>query len=114
MAAATAGSSSTTRTRPLRPGDDAGGVAAIAGDAAGARGSATRTVVPPPGRLSTTISPPSARTMPWQIESPSPVPTPWGFVVKNGSKIRSRDLGRDPAAGVAHLDERRARGDRSP
>ena len=40
------------------------------------------------GRLSTVISPPSARTMPERIGSPSPVPMPRGLVVKNDSKMR--------------------------
>ena len=34
--------------------------------------------------------------MPRQMESPSPVPTPWGLVVKNGSKIRSAISGGIP------------------
>ena len=35
--------------------------------------------------------------MPWQIDSPRPVPTPTGLVVKNGSKMRATILGRDAA-----------------
>ena len=34
--------------------------------------------------------PPCALTMPWLTESPSPVPLPTSFEVKNGSKMRFR------------------------
>ena len=44
--------------------------------------------------------------MPLQIQRPSPVPSPAGLVVKNGSKIRSRISAGIPIAGVAHLDHR--------
>jgi hypothetical protein len=47
-----------------------------------------RKAVPRPGSLLTLIVPPCASTIPWQRESPSPVPWPRGLVVKNGSKIR--------------------------
>jgi hypothetical protein len=53
-------------------------------------------VEPSAGRLSARISPPSDFTMPWQIERPSPEPTPTGFVVKNGSKMRGRFSGAMP------------------
>ena len=56
----------------------------------------TRNVLPRPISLSTAISPPSALRMPLQIQSPSPVPSPAGLVVKNGSKIRSRISGGIP------------------
>ena len=42
--------------------------------------------------------------MPLQIQSPSPVPSLAGLVVKKGSKIRSRISSRDPHPAVAHLD----------
>ena len=48
------------------------------------------------GLLSTWMSPPWPFTMPWTTERPSPVPSPTGFVVKNGSKIRRRISGRMP------------------
>ena len=53
-------------------------------------------MLPFPLSLSTLISPPSALRMPLQIQSPSPVPSPAGLVVKNGSKIRSRISGGIP------------------
>ena len=52
-------------------------------------GSETRKVLPRPGSLRTAMSPPSAVTIPWTMERPSPVPTPTGLSVQNGSKIRS-------------------------
>jgi PAS domain S-box-containing protein len=70
---------------------------AAAGCPAGAAGRATRSVVPPVLELSTSMSPPSASTMFRQMESPRPVPTPCGFVVKNGSKMRSATSGGIPA-----------------
>jgi len=36
---------------------------------------------------------------------PRPVPLPTGLVVKNGSKMRSTDLGRHSASRVGHLDD---------
>ena len=48
----------------------------------------TRNVEPRPTSLSTVSSPPSDATIPWQMESPSPVPSPTGLVVKNGSNRR--------------------------
>ena len=35
--------------------------------------------------------------VPWQMERPSPVPTPTGFVVKKGSKMRLIRLAGIPA-----------------
>ncbi len=54
-------------------------------------GSRMRKVVPFPGSLSTVIEPLRDLMIPWQIERPRPVPTPSGLVVKNGSKMRSRE-----------------------
>ena len=45
--------------------------------------------------LSTKMNPPICFSVPYTIDSPSPVPLPTSFVVKNGSKIRawvSRDM----------------------
>ena len=43
-----------------------------------------------PSSVSTSIVPPCCFTMmSWLIDSPSPVPSPAGFVVKNGLKILS-------------------------
>ena len=42
-------------------------------------------------------SPPRSARMPRQIHRPSPVPTPSGLVVKNGSKMRARISGAMPA-----------------
>ena len=42
-------------------------------------------IVPRPGALSTSIVPPLWPTIPYTVESPRPVPSPIGFVVKNGS-----------------------------
>ena len=44
-------------------------------------------VVPTPGTLATVMCPSVCFTIPYTVESPSPVPLPLGFVVKNGSKI---------------------------
>jgi hypothetical protein len=43
--------------------------------------------------------------IPCESESPSPVPSPTGFVVKNGSKIRLRTLSGMP--GPASLNQSR-------
>ena len=48
------------------------------------------TVVPAPGSLSTAIVPPVCVTIPYEVASPSPVPSPGAFVVKNGSNARTR------------------------
>jgi len=45
---------------------------------------------PPAGTLSTVSSPPAEDTMSREMDSPSPVPTPGGLVVKNDSKMRGR------------------------
>ena len=42
-------------------------------------------VEPAPGLDSKVIRPPCSVTMPWQMESPSPVPSPSDLVVKKGS-----------------------------
>ncbi len=42
-------------------------------------------VEPFPSSVESRMRPPCSRTMPWLIESPSPVPSPSGLVVKNGS-----------------------------
>jgi len=47
-------------------------------------------VVPFPGALATRMYPPLCFTIPYTVDSPSPVPLPCFFVVKNGSKIRYR------------------------
>src|SRR5438034_843295 len=46
-------------------------------------------VHPAPGRVSRVMRPPCSFMMPWQMESPSPVPSPSRLVVKNGSKTRA-------------------------
>src|SRR5215831_10195204 len=45
-----------------------------------------RNVVPRPTPVSTVTEPPLCSTMPYTVLSPSPVPLPGSFVVKNGSK----------------------------
>jgi hypothetical protein len=62
-----------------------------------ARGKITVKVVPSPTLLSARIVPPSAVTMPWQMDSPRPVPTPTGLVVKNGWNNRRMCSGAIPA-----------------
>jgi hypothetical protein len=52
------------------------------------RGNSITNLVPRPSSDSTEMRPPCLSTMPWEIESPRPVPFPTGFVVKKGSKIR--------------------------
>ena len=64
-----------------------------------------RQVVPRPSSLVIEISPPKESMIPLQIERPSPVPTPIGFVVKNGSKIRASASGRHAVAVVVDLDD---------
>ena len=46
--------------------------------------------VPLPTSLSASMDPPCSSTIRWQIASPSPVPSPTGFVVKKGLNILSR------------------------
>jgi hypothetical protein len=53
-------------------------------------GSVTVNVLPAPGALSTVMVPPRWSTRSRTIDSPSPVPLPWAFVVKKGSKIWRR------------------------
>ena len=69
--------------------------------AEGAPGSGCRRARTPPARspwcLLTTIR--------QEMSRPSPVPSPTGLVVKNGSKMRLADLRRHPGPGVAELDE---------
>ena len=62
------------------------------------------TLVPSPGSLLSTISPPDCLTKPYAIDSPRPVPCPVGLVVKKGSNARSQHVGRHAAAGVGHFD----------
>ena len=50
-----------------------------------ASGSCTVKVEPRPSSVESMMRPPCSRTMPWLIESPSPVPSPSGLVVKKGS-----------------------------
>jgi len=44
--------------------------------------------VPVPWLLCTVMHPPCCATMPSTTDKPRPVPTPTGFVVKKGSKMR--------------------------
>src|SRR4029078_6904301 len=53
-------------------------------------------VVPFPTSLSTRILPPCRSAMPRLTESPSPVPSPSLFPVKNGSKMRGSTVGGMP------------------
>ncbi len=78
----TSGSSSTTRMRPSRRTPSlALAVTTLGTTSTTTPGSATTKVDPRPGSLSKVIVPPRAVTMPWQMESPSPVPRPTGRVV---------------------------------
>src|SRR5207248_2230381 len=75
----------TTQARPAQP------VPAAWTGGAAASGSVMRNVAPAPEPPPSTSSrPPCAVTIPWLMASPSPVPWPTSFVVKNGSKMRSR------------------------
>src|SRR5262249_45161376 len=61
------------------------------------RGNVIMNSVNEPGSVTTSIVPPCCfTTMSWLIDSPSPVPSPAGFVVKNGLKIFSWMSGRMP------------------
>src|SRR5207237_8608201 len=53
-----------------------------------ASGSETRKIVPFPGSDSQLISPPCSSTIFLHMNSPSPVPSPGGLVVKKGSNSR--------------------------
>jgi hypothetical protein len=53
-------------------------------------------VVPLPGSLYTHTLPPLCLTIPCTVARPRPVPEPIGFVVKNGSKTRSRVMASMP------------------
>ena len=50
----------------------------------------------PTAARSAQMRPPCSLTMPSEIERPSPVPCPVGFVVKNGLKMTSSDSGGIP------------------
>ena len=90
--AAMSGSSSTTRTAlPLIGGSDSGALAAGAADIGrDTTGSSMRKVAPRPTSLWTAIVPPCSSSMFRHSDSPSPVPSPAGLVVKKGSKMRAR------------------------
>src|SRR6202043_4075796 len=61
------------------------------------RGRKIRNSVNSPGLVSTSIDPPCCLTMiSWLSERPSPVPSPAGFVVKNGLNICSLTSGGMP------------------
>ncbi len=91
MAMPIIGSSSTTRMRPRRDAaDTTASFGGSLGRAAVVARRMTRKVLPLPTSLSTSIRPPKLVTMSWQMGRPSPVPTPTGLVVKNGSNNRSR------------------------
>src|SRR5262245_41882863 len=65
--------------------------------AAALRGRVTRNAVYSPGVVSTSIDPPCCLTMmSWLMDRPSPVPSPAGFVVKNGLNIFSFTSGGMP------------------
>src|SRR5262245_12397622 len=65
--------------------------------AAALRGRMIRNSVNSPGVVSTSIDPPCCLTiMSWLMERPRPVPSPAGFVVKNGLNIFSFTSGGMP------------------
>src|SRR5262245_43366293 len=67
------------------------------GSNAPVRGKTTLISVNSPGCVSTSIEPPCClTTMSWLMERPSPVPSPAGFVVKNGLNIFSFTSGGTP------------------
>jgi len=67
------------------------------GSNAATRGKTTLISVNSPGRVSTSIEPACCLTMmSWLMESPSPVPSPVGLVVKKGLNIFSFTSGRIP------------------
>src|SRR3989442_9330912 len=51
-------------------------------------GSSTTNEAPPSSQFAARSTPPSSVTIPYDTESPRPLPSPGGLVVKNGSKIR--------------------------
>jgi len=90
-AARTSASSSTRRTEPLPLRSAAQSGSAAAGALGGGYdGRYTSNVDPSPGALRTRTSPRLCFRIPHTVESPSPVPLPASFVVKNGSKRRDR------------------------
>ena len=84
--------SSTTSTRSLRP----AAVMPAPRRAAAAAGHSTVAVVPAPACCRDRSAPPWLRTMLAAIGSPSPVPSPRGLVVKNGSNTACRCSGAMP------------------
>ena len=69
---------------------DRHGHARLSARAAAARGSVMMNSVNCPGAVSTAMLPPCClTTMSWLMDSPSPVPSPAGLVVKNGLNIFS-------------------------
>src|SRR5215831_9110352 len=75
-------------------GDLCGDGYAVTGAVTGANGNSTLNVAPPPGPLSAWSLAPWACATPAEIASPRPDPR--CFVVKNGSKMRSRSSGAMP------------------
>ena len=76
------GSSSMTSTISRRSAVTGGGGSTDSARAGAlTAGNRTRNMVPRPSALSTSIDPFIDVTMLWQIDSPSPVPSPIGFVV---------------------------------
>src|SRR3569833_3031829 len=66
-------------------------------DAAGEKcGNHTRKHAPFPGGLDTVMRPRWLATMLYEMDNPSPVPSPTGLVVKKGSKMRGRFSGAMP------------------
>ncbi len=61
-----------------------------------ARGRKTEKRLPLPGVLLARMTPPVCSTIPCAVERPSPVPTPAGFVVTNGSKRYGSTAGSIP------------------
>ncbi len=53
-------------------------------------GKSMRTLVPCPGELVRSRTPPDCCTKPWTMARPRPLPLPAGFVVKKGSVARMR------------------------
>src|SRR3989441_13000045 len=59
-------------------------------------GSSTMNEAPPSTQFSARSAPPSSVTMPYETDSPRPLPSPGGFVVKNGSKTLGSTSGAIP------------------